>query len=282
MRKLNDDAQAFFLRDNKSYHKIETETKMNGRTRRSSKGKGKTVSGKKRKSTVTVTTNDTSTSYSTDRSGTDVIATATNRKHTTEPATSPVPGRGSKGKKGEQICLQDNGNNDDSSTSTITSIVDTTDDSDSDDESIAVNQIKEKIKLVYRTLGEIETDLYGTAPVKSVVTQKPKRTSFSDLSNSQRSIAYFKENQKDIKRQFKVVILQETFAQMKFLMNKKETPSIAEMVVLKAINMKHVHIPKYMNTGEYVRGAEKYVHRVYSKLRSQVQQDLRQRWLSKL
>ena len=275
---------------------------MNGHTRRLSKGKGKTVSGKKRKSTVTVTTNDMSTSYSTNSSGTNDMATPKKCKHTTERCTIPIPGRDSEGKKSEQICLHDNSNNNDNSASSGSSIVDTTDDSNSDDESIAMNQItpqvkggkssnmddgncevntrlRENLEVLHRTIGEI---LYATAPVKSVVTRKPKRTSFSDLSNSQRTIVYFNENHNDIKRRFKVVILQETFGQMKFLMTKKEPPSAAEMIVLKAIDMKHVHVPKFMDTGEYVRRAEKYVRKVYSKLRSQVQQDLRQRWLGKL
>ena len=129
-----------------------------------------------------------------------------------------------------------------------------------------------------------------TTPLISVVTENGKG-SFSDLSYSQNTIAYFKKKKKEIERRLKYVIVNEAFGHMKFLSDKPENsevtsnvkePSGAEKVVIKAINMEQIVVPKEMGMGDYMQNATKLVTKLYNGIRSQVQQELRKRWFGKL
>ena len=89
----------------------------------------------------------------------------------------------------------------------------------------------------------------------------------------------------------KYVIVNEAFGHMKFLKDKPENskvtnnekePSAAEKVVIRAINMEQIVVPKEMGMGDYMQNATKLVTKLYNGIRSQVQQELRKRWFGKL
>ena len=82
---------------------------------------------------------------------------------------------------------------------------------------------------------------------------------------------------------FKVVILQNTFARTKFLYGKPEenTPTAAEKVVLKAIEIKQINVPLEFKKCEFVREVAGLVKQQYNIIWSQVTQNLRKRWFGK-
>ena len=131
----------------------------------------------------------------------------------------------------------------------------------------------------------------GTSPLQSSFIRVEERRSISDISCSHNTVAYFKKERKNIEKQLKQVIVQDTFARAKFLIDRpkqeegeeeEETPTEAEKVVLKAIEMKQVNVPVGVNKDEYVKNAAELVKKQYNIIRSQVQQNLRKRWLGKL
>ena len=79
------------------------------------------------------------------------------------------------------------------------------------------------------------------------------------------------------------MILQNTFARAKFLYDRQEenTPTAAEKVVLKAIEIRQINIPLEFKQCEYVREAAGLVKQQYNKIWSQVTQNLRKRWFGK-
>ena len=157
----------------------------------------------------------------------------------------------------------------------------------------AVMEIKESNKVLREEVGTLK-DLFQklqngqeTTPFRSVVTVE-ERKSLSDITTySQNTIDYFKKEKKTIGKRLKVVILQYTFARAKFLIDRpeqgkgEETPTAAEKVVLKAIEMKQVNVPVGLNKVQFIRNAAAFVKQQYNIIWSQVQQNLRKRWFGK-
>ena len=126
-----------------------------------------------------------------------------------------------------------------------------------------------------------------TTPLPSLITGDGKK-SLSDLLVSQNTSAYFDEKSKELERQLSSVIQQMMFGEMKFLVStplkgkdEGQNFSTAEKVVIKAIDMKQVTVPKEMDKIVFVSKCAKLVTRLYNEIRGRAQGGLRKVWFSK-
>ena len=143
-------------------------------------------------------------------------------------------------------------------------------------------EMNDRMKRFEDSLKRLEEEK-GTTHFQSVVTVE-ERKSISDITTqSQNFIDYFKNEKGKIGKCLKVVILQNTFARTKFLYDKREenTPTAAEKVVLKAIEIKQIKVPLEFTKCEFVREAAGLVKQQYNIIWSQVTQNLQKRWFGK-
>ena len=282
---------------------------MNGHTRRSSNvRKDKTSRDKKRKSTIRTNHGGTN-----DRG--EEIAAIANGDPTMREGTMTVHGRDSNSsKRGKRDSFYANVNiSSGHSSSSITSVVDTSDDSESNDETVIGGQfinggmmrclIKnvEDINFRMKTLEHRQEEMMkqllekkkvtgdcilgqDMTPLPSIITGDGKK-SLSDLSISQNTSAYFDEKSKELERRLTSMIQQNMFGDMKFLvstpLNGKDGGrnfSTAEKVVIKAIDMKQVTVPKEMDKREFITKGAKLVTRLYNEIRGRAQSGLRKVW----